>query len=292
MNSRGQRREAGMRREQMALRFGSLLFSLALLALLGSGEARALPQCAPATPAELSKPGFYVDNAWQKYRTSPPEHRCCARVCEPIIRFAARIEKNALALNDIARNPAVPKAERDRALANANALFAKRSSLGFQFLTCLVETRPRGTGAAARCGETTIADQVLEWYAWCDAFSERQRRFRELLVSTVGNSVGTWQVQSNWFRISRTGYVDDDSVAIGTAPATKLPPGRSTATFKSVITKDANHFPAFPEGTANRMYMRYTASAVRLPGPAGTRALDTSVLIDGVCPGPRDRPPG
>ena len=253
-------------------------------------KAGALPQCAPATPAQISKPSFYVDNAWQKYRTSTPEHRCCARTCEPIIRFAAKIENNAMTLNDIARNPKVPEAERKRALANANALFSKRSSLGFQFLTCLVETRPKGTGTAARCGQTTIANVVLEWYAWCDAFSEQQRRFRELLVSTVGDHVGSWQVQSNWFRIKPGGVVDEGSAQINGAPATKLPLGKSTTPFLNLTNR--SRFPAFPELSATRMYMRYTASAVRLPGPAGTRALDTSTLIDGVCPGPSNRPAG
>ncbi len=115
--------------------------ALSLIAMVATASpALALPQCQPASPEHIARAGFYVDNAWQKYRTNPPttpEHRCCARVCEPIIRFAASIEKNAMALNDIARNPKVPQAERDRALANANALFSKRSSLAFQFLTCL-----------------------------------------------------------------------------------------------------------------------------------------------------------
>ena len=267
--------------------------ALAAVALIASVQpARALPQCQPASPEHIAKAGFYVDNAWQRYRTSTPEHRCCARVCEPIIRFAASIEKNAMALNDIARNPKVPQTERSRALANANALFSKRSDLGFQFLTCLVETTPKGTGSARRCGQTTIAQLVLDSYAWCNEFAKRQQRFRDLLISTVGNNVGSWRAQSNWFRIRQGGGVDDDSVSMKGEPSTHLPAGRSTAPFKVIITNDAYGFPPFPNGLGTRMYMRFTASAVRLAGPAGTKALDTSVLIDGVCPGPRDRPAG
>ncbi len=44
-------------------------------------------------------PGQYVDNAWQKYRRAPPEHHCCAKPREPIIRFPARIETNARGAN-------------------------------------------------------------------------------------------------------------------------------------------------------------------------------------------------
>jgi len=265
-------------------------------ALLATAPARALPTCPPASPAHIAEEGFYVDNAWQRYRNDPktttPEHRCCARVCEPIIRFAASIENNAMVLNDIARNPKVPQAERSRALTNANALFAKRRTLGFQFLTCLVETTPKGTGSARRCGQTTIAQVVLDSYAWCNQFAKQQQRFRDLLVSMVGNNVGSWRAQSNWFRIKQGGAVDDDSVSMKGEPATHLPALKSSAPLKAIITNDAYGFTPIPQGLTNRIYMRYTASAIRLAGPAGTRALDTSTLIDGVCPGPHDRPPG
>ena len=40
------------------------------------------------------------------------------------------------------------------------------------------------------------------------------------------------------------------------------------------------------------MYMRYTSTVVRLPGPKGTKALDVSPLFDGPCPGSRERPAG
>ncbi|MFO1068539.1 MAG: hypothetical protein U1E14_08455 [Geminicoccaceae bacterium] len=253
----------------------------------------ALPKCAPASPETISEEGFSVDFAWQDYRKNPPttpEHRCCARVCEPIIRYAASIENNAMALNAVARNPKVPKAERDRALANANTLFERRRKLVFDFRICLAETRPKGTGAAARCGMTSFDQIVLDSYAWCDEFAKRQQRFRDLLVSTVGNNVGSWRAQSNWFRIRQVGTVDEDSVSMRGEPSTHLPAGKGSAPFKAIITNGTSFLP-FPD-LMSRMYMRFTASAVRLAGPAGTKALDTSVLIDGVCPGPRDRPAG
>lgn len=278
-----------MTRDGCGLALGGLL----LVAATATG-AHALPQCAPATPAQISTPKQYVDNAWQKYRGPTPEHRCCAKPCEPIIRFAARIETNALMLNAVARNPKVQEPEHSRALANANALFSKRSSLAFEFLRCYAETAPRGTGPAARCGETSVPYRTLSWYAWCDAFAARMEKFRNLLVATVGDNVGSWRVQTNLFRIGRLGFIDEDSARIEGNPLTRLPAGKSTIPFLNLTLSDANHLPALPVSQAvlPRMYMRYTASAVRLPGPAGTKALDTSPLIDGVCPGLPDRPTG
>ena len=93
-----------------------ILSSLALAGLLLFGAAalspaRALPQCAAASPERISKPSFIVDQLWQRYRGLTPEHRCCAKPCEPLVRYAAKVEENAFALNDVARNPKVSKAE-------------------------------------------------------------------------------------------------------------------------------------------------------------------------------------
>ena len=98
------------------------------LAIAAAGSAaHALRQCAPATSAQISTLKQYVDNAWQKYRRAPPEHRCCAKPCEPIIRFTARIETTALLLNAVARNPKVQDPEHSRARANSNPGKSTRS---------------------------------------------------------------------------------------------------------------------------------------------------------------------
>lgn len=266
-----------------------LVASSALLcAIVFPVVARALPQCAPASPATVGVAKLYAYNSWQKYRTLPPEHRCCAKPCEPLGSFAGKIEVNADALNAVARNPKVSEAERKRALANFNALSKQRNDTTFQFLQCIAQSAPVGTGASARCGKILVTDSTLAWAAWCGAYSDRLKQFRDLLLAHVGNSVGSWRVQSNYFRINREGGVDDDSVAMLAPPATTLPAGTSPLIFKNFITNDANGYPPTP--SANRTYMRFTASAYRPPGPAGTKPLDTSVLIDGVCPGPVNRP--
>lgn len=267
--------------------------ALSGLFLLGAAvlsPARALPQCGPATPTQISEPSLIVDQAWQRYRLKiTPEHRCCAKPCEPIVRFAAKVETNALALNDIARDPKVQGAAHDRALAGFNAMSRERRLLTTDFLQCLIETTPKLVGGVQKCGITTL-DLRAEWARWCDAYAERYRKFRQLLISTVGDNVGTWQVQSNWFRITSGGGVDEGSALITGAPGTKLPPGKSTKPFLDFINASAvGRFP--PEASLqNRMYMRYTATVVRLPGPKGTKALDVSPLFDGPCPGSRDRP--
>lgn len=267
------------------------LTGLALLGAAAPSPAQALPQCPPASPAQISKPTFLVDQAWQRYRGLMPEHRCCAKSCEPIVRFAAKVEANALALNDIARDPKVQGAAHDRALAGFNAMSRERRLLTTDFLQCLIETRPRLVGGVQTCGVTSL-DLRAAWARWCDAYAERYRKFRNLLITTVGDQVGTWQVQSNWFRITSNGGVDEGSALIVGPPGTKLPAGRSTRPFLDFINASAvGRFP--PEASLqNRMYMRYTATVVRLPGPKGTKALDVSPLFDGPCPGSRERPAG
>lgn len=268
---------------------GLALAGLLLLGTASLSPARALPQCPAASPERISKPTFIVDQLWQRYRSLTPEHRCCARPCEPLVRYAAKVEENAFALNDVARNPRISEAEHDRAHDGANAMLSLRTKLAADFIQCLNETRVRGTGAAAVCGTTTLGLKAA-WARWCDAYTERFRRFRNLLVATVGDNVGTWQVQSNWFRIVREGGVDGSSATIVGAPGTKLPPGKSTRPFLDLIYATA--LPAFPSDASlqNRMYMRFTARAIRLPGPAGTKAIDVSTLLDGPCPGSRQRP--
>jgi hypothetical protein len=231
---------------------------------------------------------LYAYTSWQNYRTLPPEHRCCAKPCAPIGKLAGKIESNADDLNAVARNPKVPAAERKRALDNFNALSKRRNDTTFQFRLCIAQSAPVGAGSSARCGKILITDSYIAWSAWCDAYSERLKQFRDLLLVNVRNSAGTWQVQSNFFRINRTGGVDDDSVAIMPPPATNLPAGKSPLAFKNFITNNAHGYPPTP--SANRTYMRFTASAFRPSGPAGTKPIDTSVLIDGVCPGPVNRP--
>ena len=64
-----------------------------LLGVAALSPAYALPKCASATPEHISEEGYMVDMAWQRYRLRiTPEHRCCAKPCEPIERFAAKVE--------------------------------------------------------------------------------------------------------------------------------------------------------------------------------------------------------
>ena len=167
----------------------------------------------------------------------------------------------------------------------------ERRLLTTDFLQCLIETEPKLVGGVPKCGTTSL-DLRADWAKWCDAYAERYRKFRNLLIATVGDNVGTWQVQSNWFRINSDGVVDGSSAQIVGGAATRLPPGRSTRPFLDFIYDSVvRRFP--PEASLqNRMYMRYTATVVRLAGPRGTKALDVSPLIDGACPGSRDRPAG
>ena len=253
--------------------------------------ASALPTCAPASPARISRQGFVVDQIWQRYRGLTPEHRCCAKPCEPVARFAAKIEANAITLNEIARNPRVPQPARQKALADSNAMFAQRGDLASEFTQCLNDTRVRPGPAGSVCGEPELSDLDLAWVKWCDAFTDRLGQFRALLATTVGNSAGSWQVQSNYFRITPEGFVDLDSLSIRGYPATQLPPGKSTTPFYDLI--DNLRFPHFPAGAyQRRMYMQFTASAIRLPNTAGSPPLDTSPIVQGPCPGLTRRPAG
>lgn len=252
--------------------------------------ARALPTCPPASPAQISTPKLQVDQIWQRYRTLTPEHRCCAKPCEPLARFAAKVEANALNLNAVARNPKVPPTTRQQALANSNEMFKQRGNLATEFIGCLNDTRPRPGPSGTVCGEPTIPKVTLAWVRWCDAFTDGYGRFRDLLASTTGTSVGSWSVQSNFFRVKAAGYVDSGSASIKPYPATQLPAGKATKPFRDLI--EELRFPPFPAGTVqSRMYMQYTSKFIRLPGASGP-PLDTSPILQGACPGPTSRPAG
>ena len=138
------------------------LTGLALLGAAALAPAQVLPQCPPASPARISKPTFVVDQAWQRYRGLTPEHRCCARPCEPIVRFAAKVETNALALSDLARDPKVQGAAHDRAVAGFNAMSRERRLLTTDFLQCLIETTPKLVGGVQKCGVTSL-DLRADW---------------------------------------------------------------------------------------------------------------------------------
>lgn len=252
--------------------------------------ARALPTCPPASPAQISTPKLQVDQIWQRYRTLTPEHRCCAKSCEPLARFAAKVEANALNLNAVARNPKVPPATRQQALADSNAMFKQRGNLSSEFIGCLNDTRPRTGPGGAACAEPTIPKVTLAWVRWCDAFTDRYGQFRDLLINTTRGSVGSWSVQSNYFRVKGAGYVDSGSASIKPYPATQLPAGKATKPFRDLI--DELSFPPFPGGAIQaRMYMQFTSKVIRLPGASGP-PLDVSPILQGACPGPTSRPAG
>jgi hypothetical protein len=231
-----------------------------------------------------------VDQIWQRCRNLTPEHRCCAKPCEPPARFDARIEANALNLNAIARNPKLPQATRQQALLDSNEMFERRGNLATEFIGCLNDTRPRAGAGGTVCGEPTLPRATLAWVRWCDDFTDSYGRFRDLLASTVGRSAGSWSVQSNHFRIKANGSVDPGPASIKPYPATRLLPGKTMTPFLDFI-EDQRFLPLPGGAVQGRMYMRFTSSATRLPGTSGP-PLDTSPILQGACPGPINRPSG
>lgn len=256
-----------------------------LLWAAAATPALALPQCPAASPAQISKPGFLVDQLWQRYRKLSPEGRCCSKPCEPMERYNAKVEANALALDAVSRDLRVSAEQRHQAYLDAQTMFRLRNDIGQDFRECLVDTRvltaPNGTKS---CNGPSIDPASLAWYVWCSAYDDRFAQFRKLLATTVGTSAGSWRVQSNYFRIRPDGVVDPGSFSINPYPASVLPAGKTTTAFKNLI--GSLRFPPFPVGQ-KRMYMQFTASLVRTA--SGTN-LDTSPLLGGPCPGPVNRP--
>ena len=258
-----------------------------LLWLPVSATAAALPQCPPASPAQISKPGFLVDQLWQRYRKLTPEGRCCSKPCEPMERYNAKVEANALALDSLSRDPRVPSDQRHQLYLDAQTMFRLRNDIGVDFRECLVDTRViTAPGGAKSCNGPSIDPSSLRWYAWCGDFADQFGRFRKLLVDTVGKQAGSWRVQSNYFRIKSDGSVDPGSFSIKPYPASFLPAGETNTPFRNLL--GSLHFKPFPDGQS-RMYMQLTARVVRTPGTGGV-TLDASPLLGGACPGPRDRP--
>lgn len=265
----------------------SLLWLLA--GLVAPGVASALPSCPPASPAQISDPRFLVNTAWQRYRNLSPTHRCCAKPCEPIQRLAAKIEASGIQLDAVARNPRLAAEVTRRARADANEMFGLRLDLSSDFIGCLNDTAPRAGSGGQVCGQPDMATVDLAWLKWCDAFLGQSRRFRDLLVAKVGNSVGGWSVQTNYFRILPNGTVDDDtgSLSILGAPNTRLPPGATARQFQDLV--QGMRFPPFPGGAGlTRMYMQLTTSVLRPTG--GDQTLVTSPILRGPCPGFSTRP--
>lgn len=259
--------------------------------LVAAGPALALPKCAPASPEFISEPTYAVDQLWQRYRTKlTPEHRCCAIMCEPIIKLSADVEKNAYVLRNLAVDTRLPKAQRDKAHDDSNLMFSRRQVLNTQYIQCLNETRPTGTGSAAKCGTTSIDKLAIAWYAWCDDYLAKMQKLRDLLLTKVRGKTGAWQITTNYFHVKKSGNksaVDTGSVVIRGSPETKLPSGTATAPFVDLIM--AQSFTKMPGVTVDDMYMRFQASAYR---PAGGAPIDTSALLADRCPGYATRPQG
>ena len=262
----------------------ALASSLFLAATMLPADVQALPQCGPAVPAEVGVAKLYAYNSWQSYQTSSPEDRCCAKPCLAFGEYAGALEKNADALNRTARDPKVPAAERKVALDAFNLVSKKRTDVTFQFLQCFAQGRVKGAGATRRCGTILFTDRELAWAKVCTGYAQRVAALDSLLIRNVGNNVGTWQVQTNWFRFDSGGGAELNSIFI--APTTRLPPGQTATPYKNFIGKTL--LGSLPD--QQRMYMRMTARVVRAPGPAGTKAVPASALIDGPCPGPINRP--
>jgi hypothetical protein len=135
----------------------------ALLAAALPATARALPSCPPASPAQISDPRFLVNGVWQRYRNLTPEHRCCAKQCEPLARFAAKIEANALKLDAVARDTRLSSEAKRQARLDANEMFGLRADLAAEFTGCLNDTIPRSSASGMVCGKPRLAAVDLAW---------------------------------------------------------------------------------------------------------------------------------
>ena len=258
----------------------AFLFAVAVL----PPDARGLPQCGPAFPDEVGATGQAAFNAWKSYQQLSPENRCCAKSCLALGEYAGILEKNADALNKTARNPKVPAAERKLALDVFNGVNKKRNDVAAQFRACQTQAMAQGTGALRRCGTILIPSIDFVWAKICRDYAQKVDLLSRILIDDVGNNVGSWQMQTNWFRINRFGELERSSLFV--APTTRLPPGQTVDRYTTLL-QDTD-LGRLPDDT--RMYMRMTLRAIRTPGPAGTKAVLASKLIDGPCPGPINRP--
>ena len=287
-----------MRTGSEVLRFARVVPLAAAVLVCLSPSANALPSCPAATPVSISTPGMKVDQTWQRYRGLPSQHRCCAKVCEPLATFAAKVEYNALALNTLARDPTISQPTRQQALRDANAMFALRFDLAVDFTDCQTATRPRA-GATLIAAEQApvqacgaVDDPVaLAWAKWCDAYSVTTQKVQDLLAKSIGTAVGEWKVESDYFRIRADGGIDPTTVSIKPSPATKLPAGKTTKPFADLLK--AMRFSPLPvNGGQTEMWMRVRNSAVRQPGGGDQdgNPINSSWLIRPPCPGPSTRP--
>lgn len=270
----------------MVLRHLVASCSLGLSFLLSKAiMAAPLPQCPAASPAQISKPNFLVDQLWQRYRNLTPEGRCCSKPCEPMERFNAKVEANAFQLDALSRDIRLSSDQRHQFYLDAQATFGLRNDIGIDFRQCLVDTRVIISGNGTKSCNGPSSDPVnLAWYSWCSDYANQFGKFSKLLADTVGTQVGSWQVQSNYFRIKNDGSVDPGSFSIRPYPSTILPAGKTTTPFKNLIGN--LDFNSFPNGQT-RMYMQFTARVVRT---ADGVTLDGSPLLGGPCPGPLNRP--
>jgi hypothetical protein len=262
-----------------------MLATALLLAVVGlPRDARGLPHCGPAFPDEVGVAGQAAFNAWKSYQQSSPENRCCAKNCLPLGEYAGILEENADALNRTARNAKVPAAERKLALDAFNGVNKKRNDVTAQFRLCQTQALVRGTGALRHCGKIAISPDELAWARICRKYAQKVDLISKVFIDDVGNNLGSWQLQTNWFRINRFGELELNSLFV--SPTTRLTPGQ-TADKYMILLQDTD-LGRLPDDT--RMYMRMTIRAIRTPGPAGTDAVLASKLIDGPCPGPINRP--
>lgn len=239
-------------------------------------SAAPLPTCPAASPERISRPAMSVDQAWQRYRGLLPEHRCCAKVCEPIARLAAKIEDSTLRLYSIAAIGRLPTAAQQEVLRNASAMAISRGDLIDQFNDCLIATRPRvGTGGPL-CGKPAAVQQpLLQWAKWCAGFTDRQRELDSLLVKTVGSVAGTWQFTAN-VKINDFGQAQSGSYEA------VLPPGKSAKPLLDLIQK--MQFDGFADGRVSSARMTFASKAVHVAGLAGS-PFTISSAIAGPCPG-------
>lgn len=272
-----------------------LTSALALVAasVLFAGDPAFAASCPAVSPTRISTKGLVVDQAWQRYRKLPDPQRCCARVCEPFDKVAARIEYNALDLYAIATNPRVPQSVRSQALRDANAQFKLRYDLAQDFTACTNDMRQapgRTTQSAARGGTCNAPDDPLglAWAKWCDGFYKAYEEFEQILRERVpDNVIGTFKITSDYFKVRADGTVDPTTVSILTG-STKLPPGATAAPFIQKIR--SLKLGAFPANSGQpQAWMQFVSQTTRAPGPPGG-PLTSAIVIRQGCPGPVTKP--
>jgi hypothetical protein len=149
-----------------------------------AAEADEAPYC--VNRKHIGRRGYLVDQAWQFYRelekTAPLRVGWCncAKRCEPIDRYAAKIEAQAFLAKDASVDPKVRPKLRNKYAKRSSELFAQRNETVNTFRSCLDETRPPISMASQ---SYPVTEKKLEgcvdnlslkadWALWCAEYKE------------------------------------------------------------------------------------------------------------------------